>query len=183
MTYVFCDIEGTYNILSDDEKEQLIKIISKLDKTVYFSFISSADIEYVKDYYEDFLEYNNKKNIKPLAQIGCYNYINEKKEIVPNPCEVSKGIKMIYFQNSLELSGVKINKVIYIDDNANLFPLIYTMDNEINKRIREKDLEFIVIEKINKAENYCKDSMDLNEVKFISNNKTNFIIEGLKECI
>lgn len=181
MTYIFCDIEGTYNSLKDDEKKEFIKLISKLDEKVYFSFISTANIDFVLNYVNDIKQYIKNTNIELLAQIANFEYINEQGEIKAVPCDVSKGMKMIYFQNSLEFAGNNIDNVIYIDDNANIFPLIYTMDMEFNKRLKDGSLNFTVIEKDNQSEKYCKDAIEIDQVKFISNNIVSFALEGLKQ--
>ena len=48
MIHVYCDIQNTFDILSDEEVKKLIELLNKLDTNyVKFSFISSANINYV----------------------------------------------------------------------------------------------------------------------------------------
>ena len=77
MIHVYCDIQNTFDILSDEEVKKLIELLNKLDTDyVKFSFISSANINYVIMYVNRLEKFISGK-VHMGMHFGYDKYINE----------------------------------------------------------------------------------------------------------
>ena len=111
MIHVYCDIQNTFDILSDEEVKKLIELLNKLDTDyVKFSFISSANINYVMMYVNRLEKFINGK-VHMGLHFGYDKYINEKKEIHNITCGYMKKDKIEYYLEP------NTKEIIYIDDH------------------------------------------------------------------
>jgi hypothetical protein len=126
MTYFCCDIIGTITGSKkiDQRMDELIdftetlKIINnKLDNIMYFSLFSTNDLLTVQNFVNElkpYLNYYNILNDKNFAD----KFMLEKEQVkILNKTEQDKVWQIIYSLKCYQHEKIKVNKIIYADDN------------------------------------------------------------------
>lgn len=176
MIHIFLDIEGTYSVLSDNDKYYLIELIDQIREYKNYekcliSFASTLECSTIEELFtEDLKKYipQHSDTIEIGPVIGCDGFLHKHKYFKLNKY-LSKAEAMLVFIKR-EANSMGLKEVIYADDNPHINPLLLTA-------YLHKSKIDLPIDIISKREVISRKQYSMNS--FVDNND-NFLIHGLE---